>query len=103
MITNFKLFEKINEVGPEIGDWVICKESDSDSEVDTFTSNNIGKYIRYDYDIQYHYVIYYEDVPEDLQKYFSFNERNMELSEIQYWSKDKEDLEYIIQTSKFNL
>jgi len=103
MITNFKLFETINVGKPEIGDFVICNEDDSTSEVTYFTSNNIGKYIKYNYDIEYHYAIYYEDTPKDLGVYFSNGERNMTLDEIKYWSKNKEELEYIIKTNKFNL
>ena len=105
MITKFKLFETISKDEPEIGDWVVCNESELYSYYDVinFTSNNIGKYIRYDTDFMGPYVIYYEEIPKTLEKYFSHNERNMSLDEIKYISKNKEELEYIIQTNKFNL
>jgi len=105
MITNFKLFEEICKDEPEIGDLVVCNESESysDSEIITFTSNNIGEYIRYDTEFMQPYVIHYEEIPKNLEKYFSHNERNMSLDEIKYISKNKDELEYIIQSNKFNL
>lgn len=88
MITNFKLFESMNEGEPEIGDWVICEEEDGGiDDVSLFTSTNIGKYVKLESELTYNYLIHYENVPKNLEQFFSFNGRNMNLSEIKYCSK----------------
>jgi len=103
MIADFKLFKSINEGEPEIGDWVLCGEESSDDEISIFVLNNVGQYIKNDNNSYYPYVIYYYNVPKNLYDFFRNNERNMKLSEIQYCSKNKEYLEQIIKTRKFNL
>ena len=106
MITNFKMFETINENSPEIGDYVICNEIDSEfeDEINLFISNNVGEFVRFDiYDAKYPYYIYYENAPDNLKVYFFNNARNMRIDEISYWSKNKEELELILKSKKFNL
>jgi len=99
---------------PEIGDYVIIKTASGTEKVD-FINNNIG-YI----DRMFHsyYVILYdidkdkdkdkEQEPgqwndiynkEDLKK-LSFYAQHYE---IKYWSKDKEELEILLQANKFNI
>lgn len=101
MITKFKLFENINEDEPEVGDYVLCEE-DEDTTFD-FTKNKIGKYCMNSEDIDYPYYIEYDNIPDNLQIFFTDNCRLMMKNEIKYWSKDKNELEAILSTNKFNI
>jgi len=104
MITNFKKFESINEKSIEIGDFVICEEVDYADINTIFTSTNIGKFIRYDDGEAYPYIIKYDYTPKNMKSYFSGDdERNMSIDEIKYWSKNRNELEIILQTNKFNI
>ena len=92
MIKNFKIFESVNIGEPEIGDYVIVKPG--------LYLNLIGKILGYkpeyfykgrregEYDVDFGGV---QKVKKFLPK------------EIDCWSKNKEDLELIIQSNKYNL
>ncbi len=62
----------------QIGDYVICKEnfnvSDGDDEkfkeTIEITSNNIGRYVKYDLEHGFLF-IQYKNIPDHLQEYFS--------------------------------
>jgi len=103
-IKNYESTEKMLE----IGDYVICEESNIGSDDDTmkFLSENIGQYVDYSDNDQYPYVIQYEDCPSDLNG-FNYttreNARLMERKEIKYFSKNKEDLLPIIDVNKYNI
>ena len=103
MITKIKIFESINEKSPEVGDWVICEEFEPMLEIGIFTSNNIGKFIKYDGNEAYPYIIKFDNIPKELETFFSNNERNMLNEEIKYWSKNIEDIQLILKTNKFNV
>jgi len=105
MITKFKIFE--NKIDPKIGDYVICEEISSSIELKKFIDNNIGYII--DQLSFNRFTVQYNNVPKNL--FIFFNEqmrssskcREMFLTEIQYWSKNKEELENILLTRKFNI
>ena len=121
MITNFRIYEFINQGKPDIGDYVICKEEveglinvDITNELNNFLLSNIGKVIgtkggeiSEDYDNEYPYLISYEKVPRKLKFCFEYssdnNARVFGINEIEFWSKDKKDLESIISAKKYNL
>jgi nitrogen regulatory protein PII-like uncharacterized protein len=92
---------------PEIGDYVLCSENDkSNDDLNIFIDNNIGKIINIisatKNTMEYYYVVY-NKVPANIDGIFVNDGRNMWLSEIKYWSKDKEELEAILQVNKYNL
>ena len=115
---HIRLFEDIN-VKLKVGHWVICKDVDSDDKtLSEFLSNNIGRYIRTrtKYDIntvdvspKFSYMIQYYNIPNYLEEDFHFGEpddmdcRIMCKEEILFWSKNKEDLEFIINANKYNI
>ncbi len=45
MITKFKLYEQLNINEPQIGDYVLCDEVDSEIIRVDFIRNNIGKIV----------------------------------------------------------
>jgi hypothetical protein len=111
-----RLFEEVNIGKPEIGDWIICKSftrktplqifDDKDAQLNQFLSTNIGKIVSAD-SVKtnppgWDYEIFYEDAPDWLIDTF-FHPIGISKEEISYWSKDKEELEYIISANKYNL
>ena len=104
-----KFNENINENEPEIGDYVICHSDESgEKSLNEFTSVNIGIIIdKTSKDmINYPYSIKYDDLPSKLSSYTNNNDYNtipFKKEEILYFSKNKEDLELILNTKKFNI
>ena len=109
MITKFKIYEAINQGKPEVGDYVICDDILAEGPVKNFILNNIGKYITYNKNTHYSYIIEYDNIPNDIIQKFKKNAfhgdncKRMGIDEIKYWSKDKEELEEILAENKYNL
>jgi len=97
--------ESLNEGNPEVGDYVICLNDNNSSDgmyyekgsvYDIYLNNNIGKIISIN---DNRYLIEYDDFPgwngreSKQRRYF----------DVTYWSKNKSELESILQTNKFNL
>jgi len=110
MITQFKIYEKLNVNEPEVGDYVIVQSNDFLVDINEFTKNRIGKLYNifkplYADDLSY--TIIYDDIPKELDFYkFKIDDEeaiSMNKEDIRYWSKYKEDLEKILMTNKFNL
>ena len=114
MITKFKLYEELNVGEPEVGDYII---SDIKINGEMIRLNNlIGKYSKFinnHHKDDYNYIVYYT-IPDNflindniLKRHGSLNGNrykiNLSRSEIEYWSKDKEDLEDVLATKDFNL
>lgn len=114
---HLKIFDSYKSNTPQVGDYVICDEI-ADSSDDPlykktveFELNNIGQIIKYIPSANYPYIVQYENPPDELSEFFSHgiilynisNCRKMISNEIIYWSKDKEYLETIIKTMKFNI
>jgi len=102
-----KKFENINE--PKIGDYVICVNyENTDLKIlDDFLSSNIGKIVRDKTNVEkFKYSIKFENIPKNL-KGFTENGVGDEIifrsDEIAHFSKNKEDLEHIIDANKYNL
>lgn len=90
MITKFKLF--VNEGEPELGDFVIIN---SDHEI--FYKDKIGTIEDIDND-DINDPIYYIYYPNSTNIW-----RPCTILNIEYWSKNKEVLEVILQSKKYNL
>ena len=96
MITKFKIFESVNKSRPEIGDYVIVHTGVDNETMDKFYNNNIGQIVgNYEngdfFDVQF-------DVENNRIPHGA-----IKLSQLKYWSKDKEELELIITSLKFNI
>lgn len=96
MITKFNLYESINNGKPKKGDYVIVDfRGDIITKIGQITYIKYNSYLPYliEYDDDFNYYDYglYD-------KYISIN-----LDEIKYWSKDKKELETLIQANKYNL
>lgn len=115
MITNFKIYEKL-ENKPELGDYVIVSiisdliQTYNDDEQD-FIENHIGKIVEI---IKYPSTIYYAveyDIPKDFVPYPYYRTKysgwksawQFERKDLKYISKNKEDLIPIIDAKKYNL
>lgn len=116
MITKFKIYESINEGEPKVGDYVICHEKTDNNalmyrKIEKFINSNIGKIVRERDDI-FVFWVDFEEIPNDnkFKMFFSSGEvntpetwRKMKRKEIIYWSKNREDLEPLLASKKFNL
>ena len=101
--------------GPQIGDYVVCKDSlFEEDEMVNFFANNIGRYIKrntppYHYALsEFKYIIRYKNVPKDLRSQFEVDIedrfiRGMRRDEILFFSSNKEDCEIFINAKKYNL
>jgi len=109
---HIKEYENLNNNEPEEGDYVICKDifisgyRMSKKLLDLFLSNNIGRIERINININRYYIVY-DNIPEGCKNsfmtYHNFQVRDFFRKEIKYWSKDREDLEVILQANKYNL
>jgi len=105
-----KQYEELNSGLPKINEYVICEVGDvfdtyNISNLNLFLNNNIGQIVNINrYDI---YQIKYQNIPDDISNMFTTinnnNVRNMRLDNILYCSKNKEELETLLSTNKYNL
>ena len=109
----------MNNKVPKVGDYVICEEDmkitvDSFELFSIFLSKNIGQIKNSCLDNGYDFLVQYDTIPVNLNRFFSYYEddkyfsnngccRSMYIKEIKYFSKDREDLEVIIEAGKYNL
>jgi hypothetical protein len=97
---HIKLFEEINQNTPEVDDYVICSgEHFEGSALQPLIKDNIGKLIRIEQvknNADLYYILYEEN------KYFK-DDIQFWREEILYWSKEKEELEHILDAKKYNL
>ncbi len=91
----------MNEGSPEVGDYIIC--SSVVPEENVFFSNNIGKIIDVKKYYYYPYNLEYDNVPDNLKKSNGATTFVCRFNDILYFSKDKEELEYILRANKFNI
>ena len=106
---HIKSFE-INKVNFLVkGDYVICKENliNNESIITNFINNNVGKIFAVN-DVSHDFLVQYEDIPTNLEKYFKFvygrnDIRGMNSNEIKDWSKSKEELEAKLVIKKYNI
>ena len=109
MITNFKLYE-MNEDKPEVCDYVICSHFHDKlptyyEKEQNFIENKVGKIIKVNWSNRYPYAVTYDNIPDGLWN-AKINDDKVLLFrdyDIEHLSKNKEELEQIINIKKFNL
>lgn len=79
---HLKAYEQLDkENGPQVGDYVICKEEQLSStiiskKIQEFVNNNIAKVV----EIQsYTYLIQFFDVPEELKNYITYDDKEKQI------------------------
>ena len=99
-----KRFENISE-GPKVGDYVICEEGNLNFK--DFIESNIGVIYKEDTFRNNKYYVKYKNIPINVKKGFiridNANVRVMYLDEILHFSSNKEELESILVSKKYNL
>lgn len=115
---HIKTFENINI--PQVGDYVIMNFNANNfsladnylyTEYIEFVNNTIGKIIKIEYDRydKYKYIVTeYENVPDSIRYHFNKDGYNKftdksDVRRISAFSRNKEDLEIILQAKKYNL
>jgi len=116
MITKFKIYEAVNKGEPEVGDYVIAKIDDFGDlflldegwfgNIEKIINNNIGILVNVVEEIDVTNEPFCVKYPgadfgesDNFEKdYWWFSE-----NDIIYWSKNKEELEEILATKKYNL
>lgn len=101
-----KTYEELNIGKPEIGDYVICQDleyEEEDGERD-FLLNIVGKIENIKKDPN-HGLLYSVDLGESKEALVIWGDtiQDFNIKEIKYWSKDRDDLETIVQANKYNL
>jgi len=84
--------EQLNYNLPEIGDYVICEDESMWEK--SYINNKIGKIIDYKKGVKYEYSVEYVEYSDILP---------VSREEIKYFSKNKKELEMILQSNKFNI
>lgn len=105
----------------EVGDYVICNETGSTDAADVinFERNNIGQIVDFrdndnieesyiNIEPRYYIFVKFENVPDNIYDDFDYHKtidrcRVFSEEEIEYLSKNKEDLETILKSRKYNL
>lgn len=110
MITKFKIFEELNIGRPKLGDYVICGHMELYSTkpaLVNFIENNIGILIKeVRTDSLKGFRVQYFNVPSNIINNFGPGPskiRYFSTDDIIYWSENKEELEEILATKKYNL
>jgi hypothetical protein len=94
MIIKFKIFENKKIRKPKLNDWVLIKLNRSKNLIDY-----IGKITHINKKSNYPYLIEFDDnFDTDIYGFTGVME-----DEILYWSENKEELETILVTNKYNL
>jgi len=92
MITRFKLFENINDGEPQDGDYILYKSRRGEGLYDVLAIT-IGKILKIRKVYNEAQVIF--DVPIGLMF--------IDLDKIEFWSKNREDLEALLASKKYNV
>jgi len=94
MITNFKIFELFTSTDDiEVGDYITLKSRRLEHEFDVI-ADNIGKVLR----VRKHYDEIDAEFEYPVNKMFGIS-----FSSIKYCSRNREDLEILLQSKKYNL
>ena len=89
-----KTYEEINQGTPEVGDFVLCdisRNTVTNDELYQAYTTTIGKIVTMD---DNNYEVYFDSI-DDFDYFHN--------SEIIYWSKNKSELEYVLNAKKYNL
>jgi len=119
---HIKTYEEVNINEPEVGDYAIIKndsiyfnttpwKSENDINYLNFIKSSIGYIFKKPNKTSY--LIKFENIPDIYNKYFQFSDYSDGLKfgnsilvyddDIEYWSKNKEELEHILAANKYNL
>jgi len=109
---HLKIYEKYYKL--EIGDYVICwdyylRNNDDYKNINDFLKNNVGQIIDITNKLTTgveNYVVQYDNIPYNLNKYTtSFYKSSIPMTskDILQYSKDKSELEIMINSNKYNL
>lgn len=110
-----KTYEEINDNIPQVGDYVILNDDSTFDNDDmnylNFIKTSIG-YIFKKPNVKFSY-IKYDNIPDNIKDYFQYSDYSEGLkvgncilandSNIQYWSKNKRELEPLLNAKKYNL
>ena len=91
---------------PEVGNYVICKEShlSKSEDINSFIENNVGRIKNIDETrTTFKYLVEWENIPKDLKLRFGSNSRFMSRDEIVHFSFDKKFLQNVLVQKKYNL
>jgi len=105
-----RIYESLNKNKPKIGDYVIAEDDSSrediESNINKILCTQIGQIISIR-DSKFVYVKYEKHILDHLSVLDPGNAREncmvFYFTEIKYWSKNKEDLQQIIDANKFGL
>jgi len=111
-----KTYEELDNVEPEVGDYVVCDLSDNDyieKELNDFISNNIGIIKNIDNrpsSVFNKYQIRYKNVPDKLynlfgpsDKYNSNDLRYVSIHYIKFYSKSREECITYLDSKNYNI
>jgi len=115
-----KTYEDHHVNAPNIDDWIIGNLSPNiDDELNDFISSNIGKVVEIGYETHHEddlgnlykapfYVVKYDvEIPARINIWFQHDDYGysigLEAQDIKYWSENKEELEIILASRKYNL
>lgn len=110
-MTHLKLYEEYeNSIEPEVGDYIFAKWKHAEDEhpANIFATNNIGELIKIETDKydETSFLVKYNNIPDELKLYKSMNNDTsfrFKKEDLIKWTKNKEELETILQANKFNL
>jgi len=104
-----KTYEEI-DYGPEVGDYVVCKDNllidDRDYNYINFLANNIGKLDSIKIGAKkLYYFVTYENVPDNIDKDYFVKGYTISIDrkEIVFYSKNMENCETYLAANKYNL
>jgi len=101
-----KEFEKLmsdKKDFPMVGEYILSNDYVGAFKSRTFVNSHIGICIEFNRGDKYPFVVQYENIPEDTEKYFNKGTTTFSRKEILCWSDNIEDLETILQSRKFNI
>ena len=105
-----KKYDDVNYSKPEVGDYILIKSGSKFEDVENFIDYNIGKIVKLN---EFLVHVVYKDVPSIIRSYFldniyDFSDEYEYLYDFYLWkivafSKNKEDLELILNSNKYNM
>jgi len=109
---HIKAYEKYNKQNLEVGDYVIIKMwGHSSSALTSFINNNIGQ-VAYLSSLKIDVTLKYDNIPNVLRIHFTNPgslatdrrlSKTFHSNEIEYYSKDKKEMELMLKVKKYNL
>jgi len=114
-----KTFEELNIGNPKVGDYVLMKSKNHPNSIASFIDNSIGQlkkidsykginrggvyYGNDDEVTTYGYTVEYENIPYKIKYFFTESTRIFDDTQLVGFSKNKEDIEVLLNAKKYNL